>query len=645
MPTLDSNFIISPPLQEVFRDKDTALPLRNGYVEFYRDTDRITPKDVFKLDGAPGNYNYISLGAVVTLTQNGTWGDGLGNDIALAYFPFIEVDGVQELDRYFIRVFSVENVEQFTRQAWPRIGDEETTDTTFNNYISDGQFWNYRDLPNGGQLTGSDFVTYGGGQTTINGGESTNGFSTWIAFLSPGSTSNDTVTFERFNSFITNPESNPRYSLRWNTVVPDLSDTAKHLVYRINNVNFIASDTEFLTFQFEAKSNLTGPILVGFDVQKSYGTGGSPQEFFNVTSFSIEPGWSKYTVNFVLESNDGNNLGPQDDDMLEIFLSLPTDQVNDLNFTNFILRDGSFSTLSYPEQTPRQNQSQTLIMPIPNHDLTDEGKALILGSSGMFYGNLSSLTLGSISGYVVENDVSDLNRNVKFNTGFASSASGDVISLTAPLVKLLNAAWVVGDNQGGLFSGAIAPDTTYHLFAIKDPLANSVDCGFDIDVNAANRPAAYTEFHRIASLYTDGSSDLVQFLQSPLFPDEFHLKTPVSTFTLGSSSSAILEKLSIPIGVNLMGLGYMTLTVPGGVITDITVLVTSPLINDTPVTGTLFHLCVKRSAAGEPDTCGSIHFDILTDTLANIRYRSRIAIVGAEFFITTDGWRDKRGQT
>lgn len=382
MATLDSRYIISPPLQEVFRDKDTGLPLRNGYVQFFRDTDRSAGKDVYKLDGTPGNYTYTSLGSTVTLTQNGTWSDGLGNDISIAYFPFLEVGGVEEIDRYFIRVFSVDDVEQFTREAWPRIGEESEDDDNFVNYIADGQFWNHRNLPNGGQVVqGASIISYGGGMIT-----SPSSFSdTWSVNIPPSSTSNDTITFERFGSFSSVPGANPRYAARYKTTAPDASDTFKTFSYQISNVNFLSSDTEFLTFQFEANSNLTGPVVVEFIIQKNFGSGGSPGTNTPITSFTIQPGWGKYTVNFVMGDNSGKNLGATDDDILTPFLSLPTDQVIDLSLTNFILRDGSFQSLKYPEQTPRQNQSHTLTMPVPAHDLSDEGKVPVLGSSGFFY--------------------------------------------------------------------------------------------------------------------------------------------------------------------------------------------------------------------------------------------------------------------
>ena len=58
---LDSRYIPSIAFQQFLVDKDTGLPLSGGYIEFYEDNSRLTPKPVFQLTGSPPNYTYSPL--------------------------------------------------------------------------------------------------------------------------------------------------------------------------------------------------------------------------------------------------------------------------------------------------------------------------------------------------------------------------------------------------------------------------------------------------------------------------------------------------------------------------------------------------------------------------------------------------------
>ena len=384
MTILDTRYILSPALQQIFRDRESGLPLRNGYVEFYRDVSRIDPKDVFIQSGAPGAYEAVSIGNVVTLSQAGAFSYD-NNDVAILYFPFFQTAEGEIVDKYFIRVFNENGVEQFTREGWPQgLSDTDEEDNTFVNYIADGQFWNHRNLPNNGTiLPETNFITYSSGLTT---GNSANAGS-WVIYTSPGSTTEDRVTFDRLPSYQSLPEASPRYYLRYRCITPDLSDTAKHLIYRIANVNFGASTTEFFTFQFESTNIFSGSTIINLRARKYFGFAGSAEEDIFIKQFSVIPGWNKYTANFVLGDNAGKNIGPNDDDMIEFYLEIPTDQSSDIAYDNFILRDGSFTTLKQQFTNPQQNQSATLTMPVPAHDLTDEGKVPVLRSFGFRYEN------------------------------------------------------------------------------------------------------------------------------------------------------------------------------------------------------------------------------------------------------------------
>lgn len=122
-----------------------------------------------------------------------------------------------------------------------------------------------------------------------------------------------------------------------------------------------------------------------------------------------------------------------------------------------------------------------------------------------------------ISG-LVPSSGADVDHDIIFGVGEARSAlsaSRERILLASAITKQLDVDWAAGNNAGGFPSGlTLAIDTWYHLFAIKNNATKVVDAGFDTSLVAANLLAdttGYTEFKRIGSVLTDGSSNILPF--------------------------------------------------------------------------------------------------------------------------------------
>jgi hypothetical protein len=114
---LDPHYITDGPLEEYFVDKDSGLPLAGGFIYFFRDTSRITPKTVYQLTGSPPNYSYVALPNPITLSAVGTVQDAAGDNVVIYYYPW-EIDGLTP-DLYYVVVQDSNGVDQFTREAWP----------------------------------------------------------------------------------------------------------------------------------------------------------------------------------------------------------------------------------------------------------------------------------------------------------------------------------------------------------------------------------------------------------------------------------------------------------------------------------------------------------------------------------------------
>ncbi len=113
---LDARYVTTVSLEEYFVDKDNGTPNSFGTIEFWQDDNRIVPKNVFELTGAPPNYTYTALPNPITLSAVGTPSDNNGNNVAIYYFPY-DADGNVQL--YYVVVRDQFGTIQETREAWP----------------------------------------------------------------------------------------------------------------------------------------------------------------------------------------------------------------------------------------------------------------------------------------------------------------------------------------------------------------------------------------------------------------------------------------------------------------------------------------------------------------------------------------------
>ncbi len=140
---LDDRYVLMQDIQEYFVNKDTGEPLSGGFVYFWEDDARNTPKSVYELTGAPPNYTYSPLPNPMQLSAVGTPMNDNGEDVAVYFFPYDSVEAGASVQNYFIQVFDSNLVPQLTRQAWPNLTQENSAENEsagFENQISNPQF-------------------------------------------------------------------------------------------------------------------------------------------------------------------------------------------------------------------------------------------------------------------------------------------------------------------------------------------------------------------------------------------------------------------------------------------------------------------------------------------------------------------------
>jgi hypothetical protein len=160
-------------------------------------------------------------------------------------------------------------------------------------------------------------------------------------------------------------------------------------------------------------------------------------------------------------------------------------------------------------------------------------------------GGGSSVVNGFINGFTLSNDGTTPNSVLDEAAGYAADSTNAVMITGTAFKKSTAGTWAAGSGSNGMGTGlTIAASTWYHVFAIIN--AGSYDVYFDTSPTAANKPASTTAFRYIGSFLTNGSSQIVTFIQ---FGQKFIWLSPPSDLSAGSAGSVTPVTISAPLGI------------------------------------------------------------------------------------------------
>jgi hypothetical protein len=229
----------------------------------------------------------------------------------------------------------------------------------------------------------------------------------------------------------------------------------------------------------------------------------------------------------------------------------------------------------------------------------------------------------------------DADHDINIAAGVCRNAANDGDITLSAIVKQIDASWSAGTAAGGLSSGlTVANNTWYHVFAII--VSGAADVGFDTDIDAANLITAHsaTAHRRIGAVRTDGSANILGFLQ---FGDEFlwtTTKNDLSNGTIASTGTALT--LTVPTGVRVVanfaasqGTQSRSLAFFPG---DLTGFAPALLIPPVGMVG------MQNNVEG----VGQVR--CVTNTSAQVKGFSDGAGNATDASITTYGWTDLRGR-
>ena len=244
---------------------------------------------------------------------------------------------------------------------------------------------------------------------------------------------------------------------------------------------------------------------------------------------------------------------------------------------------------------------------------------------------------GYIFGLRLVNDAGDTTNDIEVQPGEAMAESHDeVMTLAAVTTKQIDAAWTVGDNQGGMNTGSVANDTWYEVHLIKRVDTGVVDVMFTTTANRATLPANYTKQRRIGWVRR-GTATNLQFVQ---VEDYFTLVTAINDgATIAVTTTETLQTLTVP--PSTIARFRAAIVVNTTTVGNSGVLFCDPIETSTPddLTG-LLSLGNLDAAAAAGAQAG--HFEVRVDASSQITYDSEATTGSPTFDISTYGWIDHR---
>lgn len=258
--------------------------------------------------------------------------------------------------------------------------------------------------------------------------------------------------------------------------------------------------------------------------------------------------------------------------------------------------------------------------------------------------NKMLLPRGYIDGLEIANNAGDPDHRVDIKPGLAALTDGtDWISaeLTSILTKRLDAAWASGGGTGGLDTGTIQADQWYHVFLIYNRSTGVTNGLLSLSATSPTMPSGFTFKRRLASVLTDGSANIISFLQTD---DLFLWDVPVLDVSdTDPGTNQVTPTLTVPDGIEVLARTSWTLR-DSNYQNDTNFLLSSPKQVNTAPSSTIFTTRLLGSAGD--DLHDSVVLDILTNTSSQVRYRINNAsgTTNHSVYEMTHGWVDPRGK-
>jgi hypothetical protein len=245
------------------------------------------------------------------------------------------------------------------------------------------------------------------------------------------------------------------------------------------------------------------------------------------------------------------------------------------------------------------------------------------------------LPKGYLYGLGMSNAAGDTTNDIAIAAGECVSDDGLSLMVVSAITKRIDAAWAVGDGNGGMNTGAVADTTWYEVHVIKRVDTGVVDVMFTTTGNRATLPTNYTKKRRIGWVRR-GSATNLAFTQTD---DWFTLTTPINDVSATAAASANTRTLTVPPSslarFRAACLGNTSINAENGVVfSELTEADTAP----TNTNG------FNSIGSGDFAILGAGHIILRVNSSSQLRDRSITATGSMAYDISTCGWIDTRGK-
>ncbi|HEY1192249.1 MAG TPA: hypothetical protein VGE74_31785 [Gemmata sp.] len=254
--------------------------------------------------------------------------------------------------------------------------------------------------------------------------------------------------------------------------------------------------------------------------------------------------------------------------------------------------------------------------------------------AGVMRGYIDGLTLTKASATTV---------TVSIGTA-RDGADGATLYLSTATTKVLQSSgsWTAGTNNNGLDTGARAGSTWYHVFLISQANGANPDVLFSLSATAPTMPGSYTLKRRIGSVLTDGSGNIMDFVQ---YGDWFFWGVMVAdVVVMNPGTGTVNRTLTVPTGVKvgaLLTVGYTANTA-----SDLpsSIMVTDLATADLGGSFAAGSYNLYSTTAAVNGGISGIQGPVWTNTSGQVRTRMQLGTAGTRLIIDTFGWIDFRGR-
>jgi hypothetical protein len=205
--------------------------------------------------------------------------------------------------------------------------------------------------------------------------------------------------------------------------------------------------------------------------------------------------------------------------------------------------DGAGSKIDLEAGDLQQDQYYKVI-----YDGTD---FILIGKNPVTTSTTSTVGQSLLPDQITISNGTDADHDIDFTAGNFNFDDGLGQAVATALTKQIDAAWVAGDNAGGLDTGSVAADTFYYCYVIHNPTTGVSDAIFTATYNSPTLPTGYTKKAYRGAILTDGAGNIRKFIRKG---NVFTFDAPIINYTPTPTTGVFASyTMTVPRKPNIIG--------------------------------------------------------------------------------------------